>query len=704
MSDIFTSPSGVHEHHTNISSGLVNKDKSTYTKNNKRTFKIKQLKKSYVESESSITNSDELKAALERGRNGEIRPLKVTQNLGDFVPNTTNFSQQSNKIDKAVQSSSERFKSNVTVVDDTNQKIYFPKGQRRNLSKPKGKLLTDTKKVIRATTATVAVGTDFLASSESYQKDKDTGESSVEFMERGTKTVANNLEALAVKSNKSRYFKVANKASDSVKSSKNPGRFVKSVSSSKKAFAKGINAVDSVIINPLVRIAGDDIGGQAAVKTVEVARYSVQASKTVANTTKTAVKTTGKAVRYTAQTTQKAVKSAQKAAKATSKAAQATARATASAAKSVAAFASKIIALIVANPVVSLIIAAILLLLILIVTLCSSFMATGKASSYGGTGNDENGEATVSINDYSAIYDYANKAIATRCQELFNIHSTATGYLRYNYNYEIENEDGSISTTSDYPIADIAPIMAYLAVNHQNYTLTENIKSEIDNLVANLYTYTWSVDPYSYTIDHGSGEIETITGSQLTLIIRYHNSARYFEQNNILPQEKMAVYNSIKSYGDMSYFRMYNILKNENWHEWISSQYGYALEGTLVHQQYADVTEYSLVQQDYISLSYKNSNNETIDKIYSPVNGKVTSITEDENYDVILTIKDDENNLEFTVMSEFASHFSPTVSVGSVVTAGQLIANNSYSLDFKCKANGADINPLLIMEYYQHGS
>lgn len=704
MSDIFTSPSGVHEHHTNISSGLVNKDKSTYTKNNKRTFKIKQLKKSYVEQENSITNSDELKAVLERGRNREIRPLKVTQNSGDFVPNTTNFSQQSKKNDKAIQSSSERLKSNVTVVDNTNQKIYLPKGpkgQKRNLSKPKGKLLADTKKVIRATTATVAVGTDFLASSESYQKDKDTGESSVEFIERGTKTVANNLETLAVKSNKSRYFKVANKASDSVKSSKNPGRFVKSVSSSKKAFAKGVNAVDSVIINPLVRMAGDDIGGQAAVKTVEVSRYSVQAAKTIANTTKTAVKTTGKAVRYTAQTTKKTVNSAQKAAKAASKAAQTTARATASAAKSVAAFVSKIIALIVANPVVALIVAAILLLLILIVMLCSSIMATGEVSSYGGTGNDE---ATVSLNDYSAVYDYANKAIATRCRDLFNIHSTATGYLRYNYNYEIENEDGSISTTSDYPIADIAPIMAYLAVNHQNYTLTDSIKAEIDNLVANLYTYTWRVDPYSYTIDHGSGEIETITGSQLTLIIRYHNSARYFEQNNILPQEKMAVYNSIKSYGDMSYFRMYNILKNENWHEWISSQYGYGLEGTLVHQQYADIIEYSLVQQDYISLSYKNSNNETIDKIYSPVNGKVTSIIEDENYDVILTIKDDENNLEFTVMSEFASQFSPTVSVGSVVTAGQLIANNSYNLDFKCKANGADINPLLIMEYYQHGS
>ena len=702
MSDIFTSPSGVHEHHTDVSSGLVSKDKSTYTQNNKRTFKIKQLKKSYVESESSATASDELKAALERGRNGEIRPLKVTQNLGDFVPNTTGFSQQSKKTDKAVQSSPERFKSNVTVVDDTNQKIYFPKGQKRNLSKPKGKLVTDTKKVIRATTATVAtVGTDFLASSESYQKDKDTGESSIEFMERGTKTIANNLEALAVKSNKSRYFKVANKASDSVKSSKNPGRFVKSVSSSKKAFAKGVNAVDSVIINPLVRIAGDDMGGQAAVKTVEVARYSVQAAKTVTNTTKTAVKTTGKAVRYTAQKTKKAVNAAQKAAKATSKAAQATARATASAAQSVAAAVSKIVALIVANPLVALIIAAVILLLILIIMLCSSIMATGEVSSYGGTGSDD---ATVSLNDYSAVYDYTNMAIATRCQELFNIHSTATGYLRYNYNYEIENEDGSISTTSDYPIADIAPIMAYLAVNHQNYTLTESIKSEIDNLVANLYTYTWKVDPYSYTIDHGSGEIETITGQQLTLTIQYHNSARYFEQNNILPQEKMTEYNSIKSYGDMSYFRMYNILKNENWHDWISSQYGYGLEGSLVHKQYADVTEYSLVQQDYISLSYRNSSNETIDKIYSPLNGKVTSIKDDENYDVILTIKDDENNLEFTVMSEFASHFSPTVSVGSVVTAGQLIANNSYNFDFKCKSDGADINPLLIMEYYQHDS
>ena len=699
MSDIFTSPSGVYEHHIDVSSGLVNKDKSTYTKNNKRTFKIKQLKRSYAGTENSITNSDELKSDLKRGHQQSKKSDNAVKSISErFKSNVAAVDinqrnclpKQSKKSDNTVKSGSERFQSNVTIA--INQQNFLPKGQKRNFSKPNGKLLTGTKNIIKATTTTVATDSDFLASTESYQKD--TGESSVEVIERGTKSVANNLEKLAVKSSKSRYFKTAGKASDSVKSGKNPGRFVRSVSSSKKAFSKGVNAVDSVIINPLVHIAGDDIGGQTVVKTVEVSRYTVKAAKTVANTTKTAVKTTGKAVKYTAKTTKKV-------AKATSKAVQVTARATVSVVKTVVATVSKIIALIAANPLIAIIIAGVLLLLILIVMLCSSIMATSEVSSYGGAGDDN---TEVSLNDYSAVYDYANKAIASRCQELFNIHNTATGYLRYNYNYEIENEDGSISTTSDYPVADIAPIMAYLAVNHQSYTLTDSIKSEIDDLVEKLYTYTWSIDPYSYIIDHGSGEIETITGSQLTLTIRYHNSARYFEQKNILAQEKMAVYNSIKSYGDRSYFRMYNILKNKNWHEWISSQYGYGIDGKLVHKEYADIIDYSLTQQDYISLSYKNSSNETIDKIYSPINGRVTSITENENYDVILTIKDDDNNLEFTVMAEFANKFFPAVSVGSVVNAGQLIANNSYSIDFKCKANGADINPLLLMEYYQHSS
>ena len=435
--------------------------------------------------------------------------------------NSTYTNQQERNNDNVVQSVSERFKSNVTASDDlsgkkitkvwendkktasvyvtddlagkkvtkvwendkktasvyvtddlANKKKAYIK-QKKHLSKARGMfntaVQTVSSNVDRAlkTVSTVTAGTDFLASSESYQKD--TGENSVEVIERGTKTVANKFEALAVKSNKSRYFKSAAKTSDSVKSGKNPGRFVKSVSSSKKAFSKGVNAVDSVIINPIVRIAGDDIGSQAVVKSAEIARYSVKATKVTARTTKAAVKTTGKAVRYTAQTTKKA-------AKATSKAVKATARVAAETAKAVAATVAKVIAFIAANPLVAIIIAGVLLLLILIIMLCSSIMATGEVSSYGGVGDNQ---STVSLNDYSAVYDYTNQAIATRCRDLFNIHNTATGYLRYNYNYEIENEDGSMSTTDTYPVADIAPIMAYLAVNHQNYTLTNGIKSGI---------------------------------------------------------------------------------------------------------------------------------------------------------------------------------------------------------------------------------
>lgn len=98
--------------------------------------------------------------------------------------------------------------------------------------------------------------------------------------------------------------------------------------------------------------------------------------------------------------------------------------------------------------------------------------------------------------------------------------------------------DGTLKHTSTYPVADCAPIMAYLAVNYQSYDLTDNIKNEIDNIVACLYTFDYKIDDYTFQEEHGSHTI-TYTGKKITFIVKYHNPENYF--NSIIPDEKRLI-------------------------------------------------------------------------------------------------------------------------------------------------------------------
>ena len=290
---------------------------------------------------------------------------------------------------------------------------------------------------------------------------------------------------------------------------------------------------------------------------------------------------------------------------------------------------------------------------------------------------------------------------------MFNLHDTWTGFLKYDYNYEIENEDGSITVSNTYPVADTAPIMAYLSVTHSNYTLNDSIKSEINNIVSGLYTFSYDIQPYSYSVNHGSGGVTTYTGEKVTYTIRYHNSSKYMEDNHLIAQEKMSIYNAVKLYGDTSYFKMYNVLKNKNWHEWVSEQYGYSLTSTIIGEH--DVSHFNLKKTGYIEMSYKNKNNELANKLYSPIDGKVTKIKlnsydDEDDFMSIIIIKDSNTGLEFQVMSDNSNSLSPIVNVGDTVTAGQQIANNSYAFRMACLQYGSSFNPMLIMEYYQHAN
>jgi hypothetical protein len=767
---VINSPSGAHEHHTDIASGLVEKDKSTYTQQmiEKQRLRAKQSRqKGYVQqnynnnaaAQSYGSNTQSAGTAQSYGSNAQsigttqsygsnaqstgttqkygsnAQSTGTTQKYGSNAQSTgTNQSYGSNaqstgtaqkygsnaqstgttqKYDSNAQSTgtNQSYSSNVSTTDvvvssaaqryNKYIKSYDTKTIPRTLSLHKsygdGKVKKFIKKSGRATAAILG-GASFLATTESYQND--TGESAIRAVEKGTKTIVEKLDKFSAKSGKSRYFKVAGKTSDNINFSKHSSRFVKSTNVAKKLGKKGVNLVNATVVNPILRMSGDDVGSQAVVKSIELSKYSVKAGKVTARTTKTVVENAAKATKYTAKTTSKAVKNtakySEKAAQTTAKATKTVVNTTVEFTKATVSAVSKAIAVIFSNPVTA-IIAVVVLVLIVIVAMLSSVLGAGQYTSYSGIGGSS---TSLSLNEYSEVYDYINESIANRCCDLFNLHRSWTGFLRYNYNYEIENDDGSITTTSSYPIADVAPIMAYLAVTHQSYSLNDTLKSEIDVIIKSLYTFDYEISDCTIRTYHGNNEWVTVTGQQVTYTIRYHNCAKYIEENNLISSDKMSTYYAIKSYGDMSYFKMYNILKNDNWHEWVNSQYGYNVDGNLING--TEIIEYSVVEQDYIIMNYKNKNNETANEIYSPINGKVTSIAEDDDFDVILTIKDSDNNLEFTIMADFSSNFRPTVSVGDTVRAGELIANNSYQFYIKCKADGNNINPMLIMQYYQH--
>ena len=611
--------------------------------------------------------------------------------------NSTNnaYKSSENSSAEGVVSNSVRYSKYVKYTDVT-ESTAKNKSVKHNSNAGKfGTLATSTAKA-------VSTGTSYLAESQSYQNDEGAGEAAAHKLENATKSTVKKVDKLT----NSRYFKFSGKASDSVKVSRNSGRFVAAASTMKKLGKKGVSAVDNVLVNPMVRVAGDDVGSQTVVKMIETSRDVYKVGKTSAKYGYKTTKTMYKAGRNTAKYSKKAAQTAYKytrqavqtTVKATTKAAQTTAKVAVVTAKTVASVIAKAIAFIIANPL-AFFIALIILVVVMIILMFGSFMGGAtEYASYEGAGNS----ATMTVNNYSAIYDYTNKAIAKRCLDLFNLQDTWTGFLEYHYKYKIEKDDGTYINSTTYPIADVAPIMAYLSVNYQSYTLTDDVKTEIDNIVHNLYTFDYQIESCTHTVDHGSGNIEYIYGQKVTYTITYHNAAKFFEENGYIASEKMAAYNAVKSYGDISYFRMYNLFGDKNWHEWISEQYGYSVVAKYNYN--TEKYEYEMIELDYCTLEYRNKDNETAPNLYSPINGKVTSITETDDYDKVITIKDSTNNLEFTIMVEFEEYINMMVNQGDTVVAGQQIATRNYSIDIKCKSDGNKISPMLIMEYFQHAN
>ncbi len=785
---VINSSSGAHEHKTDIESGLVNKDKSTYTQQSvelqQQNIRKRKPQNRYFEEQKYYDDNIGIYYGLNDESHNVLsfdRKIKILKNPNGVVLGTPD-SGKTQKNERSVAngnfSNDVRYKKNIQngyrgtkiTADNKNKSVsdskletgikgvsyndnitsqevrYHETAASQNVEDPlhssassssqrvgdylkssqavsplhRNQLLTKVKsgsgstfKKVRSSIGTAVTGTSFLANAESFQQ-TDTGESSINAIKKSADHVVNKLDKLSAKSGKSRYFRTAAKTSDSVTFVSHADRLKNAVYKGQQFGKKGLGAV-SKGLNPLVKTLNlsDDVGAQSMVKAVDVTRGSVNAAKMSFRTTKQAVQATSKATRYTvnhariglenaAKYSKQAISKSKKAAKIVSKTAQTVAHAAAETAEKAAAAVSRFISFVISNPV-TIIIAVVVLLLVIIIAFSSTIVGAGQYFSYGGVGDSN----TLSLNDYSAVYDYINESIATRCLNLFNLHDTWTGFLKYDYKYEIENDDGSITTTIDYPIADVAPIMAYLSITHQSYTLNQSLKNEIDNIVNGLYTFTYVREPYSYSVDHGSGNVTTYYGEKITYTIRYHNAAKYMVDNNLIPQEKMSVYNAVKSYGDTAYFKMYNVLKDKNWHEWIKEQYGYSLVGTVegVH----NILRYSLQTHGYIQMNYKNSANENADKIYSPINGMITDIvlnSEDDEYDFYskITIKDSENDFEFQIISDTYNTLIPTVSVGNTVTAGQLIANNSDKFRMSCLSNGSTINPMLIMEYYQHAA
>lgn len=753
---VINSPSGAHEHHTGVESGLISKDKSTYAQKSVELYyerellrkKRKQVTDNYNEAiqtgrKQSVVSNENNTQANAQGRVSSTNRTDVSTanelyTAKNYTPEQVKKQNDVSSSAGATVSNSERFgvahtgqqynsdNYNETIQTNKNQSsavsrentsqestgtdvstryssyVKYTDGTKSDEKNKSGRfnssIADKAKSVTMSTAKVVSTGASYLAESQSYQNDEGTGEAAAHKMENITNSTVKKVDKLT----NSRYFKFSGKASDSVKVAKSSSRFVTATSAMKKLGKKGVAAVDNVLVNPIVKVAGDDIGSQTAVKMIETSRDVYKVGKTSVKYGYKATKATYTAgkntVKYGKKATEATTKATQAAAKATAKATQAATKAVVTTTKAVVTAATQLIAFIAANPIV-LIIVLVVLVVVLLVLMCGAFMGgTTEYASYEGAGNT----TTMSVNNYSDIYDYTNKAIAQRCLDLFNMRNTWTGYLEYHYEYRIEQDDGTFIESTSYPVADVAPIMAYLSVNYESYTLTDNIKTEINNIVHHLYTFDYLIEDCTHTVDHGSGNIEYIYGEKVTYTVIYHNAAKFFEENGYIASKKMTAYNAVKSYGDISYFRMYNLFGDKNWHEWISEQYGYSVEAK--YNQDTEQYEYELIELDYCTLEYRNDNNETASKIYSPLNGKVTSVTETDDYEKVVTIKDSENNLEFTMMVDFEDTINLMVRQGETVTAGQQIATRNYQIYIKCKSDGNEVSPMLLMEYFQHAN
>ena len=554
-----------------------------------------------------------------------------------------------------------------------------------------------TKKILKPVKK-VNQGISFVNTLQSYQND-------VGSVDKVLTVGLNKADKLTAKVDKALTKKKKRKLA-TVKD-KNVSKYATVTGAAKKLGKKGVSAV-GIGADALVSVVGDDVGSQMVVQLVNSTRYAVKATKitgktlkATAKTTKGVVKTSAKAVKKTAKATKTAAKVSAKATKAAVKVSTKVAQAAVKVTQQVVAAVTKAIVALLSNPI-GLIIVGCVLLIVIIVFTCGSFFGAFASSSYSGAGSTDYSSASASVstaNNVSDVYDYVNKSIAERNLYLLNLQDSWTGFLKYDYEYQIEKSDGTIEHTSTYPVADCAPIMAYLAVNYQSYDLTDNIKNEIDNIVASLYTFDYKIEDYTFQEEHGSHTI-TYTGKKITFIVKYHNPEKYF--NAIIPDEKKANYASILQYGDRSYFRLYNILRDDNWHEYVGEQYGYSVEATYNSATYK--YSYELKNNSKLMLNYKKGDGTTTAFLYSPLTGKIKSIKTDDDYDYIITLVDDKNKLEFTIYAEFEDLFTLKngLTVGSSLKSGDCIASRRYPIYISCKSNGKTINPMLLMEYYQH--
>lgn len=650
---------GVQEHKTDVASGLVSRKREvTYNRQSKYKVKKKQIyKKNYVADASEEVSSVNTSQFSDRDRPNLNHPEQKKRCPPASDP----------KIPK-------KYSHSVNYSDFEGSSINVERANKKRISSKKP-FRTASVSAFSSASQSVKKGADYIQKVSYQNQNNSVGESVAQTIEKTETNAVTKVDKLT----NSRYFKFSGKASDHVKTSR--------LATVQAVGRKGVQVVDSAIVNPIVKTAGDDVGGQTVVKSVDV-------SKNVY----TAGKTTGKVGYKTAKTTYKYGKKAtSKAAKVTAAAARATTHVAVKSVQTVTSIGAKVGAVVMSNPITAIVAAVFLLIVVIIMVLISSIMGSvTQYSSYGGNGKSE----TMSVNDYAAVYDYINQAIAQRHLDLFNLQDTWTGFLVYDYKYNAIQDDGSITVSDTYPIADVAPIMAYLNVTYPSYTLTNEIKAEIDNIVRNLYTFDYEIEPYTLSTDHGSGNIETVRGEKITFIITRLNTEDFFENGGYIDSEKMAAYSTVKSYGDRAYFRLYNILGQKNWHDWVSDQYGYTIKAR--YNADTKKNEYILENKEYCTLEYKNSANETAANLYSPLSGTVSSVTETEDYDKVIVLQDTENDLEFTILADFDHRINLLVGQGDTVTAGQQIATRDYKVYIQCKFAGDPINPMLLMEYYQH--
>ena len=554
-----------------------------------------------------------------------------------------------------------------------------------------------TKKILKPVKR-INQGVSFVDTLQSYQND-------VGSVDKVLTVGLNKVDKLTTKVDKALTKK--KKRNLATVKDRNVSKYATVTGTAKKLGKKGVSAV-GIGADALVSVVGDDVGSQMVVQLVNSARYAVKATKitgktlkATAKTTKGVVKTSAKAVKKTAKATKTAAKASAKATKAAVKVSTKVAQVAVKVTQQVVTAVTKAIVALLSNPV-GLIIVGCVLLIVIIVFACGSFFGAFASSSYSGAGstNYSSASATVSTaNNVSDVYDYVNKSIAERNLYLLNLQDSWTGYLRYDYEYQIEMSDGTLKHTSTYPVADCAPIMAYLSVNYQSYDLTDTIKNEVDNIVAALYTFDYKIEDYTFQEEHGSHTI-TYTGKKITFIVKYHNPENYF--NAIIPDEKKANYASVLQYGDRSYFRLYNILRDDNWHEYVGEQYGYTVDAKYNSATYK--YSYELKNNSKLMLNYEKDDGTKTTFLYSPLTGKIKSISSDDHYDYIITLLDDKNKLEFTIYAEFEDLFTlrNDLKTGSSIKSGDCIASRRYPIYITCKSNGKTINPMLLMEYYQH--